>query len=874
MRDRRTNRRPESENFTTHQTGAADIGPYEAVIVGHLDPFYGGALEVELLKVSSSGNTPEKSGQLIQVQYLSPFYGVTPIQANGKVDQYNGTQKSYGFWAVPPDIGTRVLVIFAEGRRDRGYWIGCIQERHINFMVPDGRAATTYNRENTKLPVGEFNKLLETRGDHPTAFNKPVNVDYANRMFEQGLDKDEVRGLSTSSARRAPIPNVYGWNTPGPVDKRQGAPRVNYGTQESKVSVPANRLGGSSFIMDDGDETIIRKGPAKDTPMEYSNLRADEATGDRTLPANELTRIRTRTGHQILLHNTEDLIYISHGSGDSWIELTANGKIDIYAKDSISIRSANDINFTADRDINFTAFRDINTVVGRNHLESAGQERGIKSGTHTAINAGTSFNANAQTDVSLFSVGNTSVLAEAQMALQSGGDQFIGTRGNLNIDACAGLKITTDGEGHIKALSNLIVNTDAALDVKSATTTKLSSGEQTDIHAGTAALVTAAGGGIDLRASANITQTGAEIHLNGPAAATAAIAGDAEVAPAANPTPPTAPQQAKQTTRRPAHEPWYQHENYNPKAYTADKTEAGLEAVETFVPETPDTFKRQTNKTGTNAPLGSASNIVGGITADGTTSVTSTPGGVTQSNTYQGAPLPTDPPAVIEDKKQRSRIFAASLRTIAGFNDEFVKAAIACANSESKIDVREESSYAKTSNERIRSIFSAARTVSDADLTSIKADKFQFFELVYGKNSSLGPGMGNTRDGDGGNYIGRGLIQLTGRGNYAKYGELAGLVDQTLISPTNPKGVTIVDNPSLLNSDFKVSCDVAAAYLKDRYRDRGRGVVGNMRMAIAGTERGYDLAINKDLAFNAQLDSTWTDSPNPDYNDPRNSAYV
>ena len=27
-----------------------------------------------------------------------------------------------------PDIGTKVLVIFAEGNRGRGYWIGCVQD--------------------------------------------------------------------------------------------------------------------------------------------------------------------------------------------------------------------------------------------------------------------------------------------------------------------------------------------------------------------------------------------------------------------------------------------------------------------------------------------------------------------------------------------------------------------------------------------------------------------------------------------------------------------------------------------------------------------------------------------------------------------------
>jgi len=456
MKDRRTNK-DNKEMFTQNK----DPGPFEAIIVNHLDPYYGGGLEVELLKSSSSGNSPEKTGQLVTVKYLSPFYGITPLAANGKYDQYNATQKSYGFWAVPPDIGTRVLVIFAEGRLNAGYWIGCVQDTHMNFMVPDGRASTKYNKDGSSQPVGEFNKLLETRGDHPTAYNKPINVDYANKLFEQGLDKDETRGLTSTSARREAISNVYGWSTPGPRDKRSGAPKVKYGAADTKATVFANRLGGSSFVMDDGDETQIRKGKAKDTPMEYVNIRAGETGGDRTLPANELTRIRTRTGHQILLHNTEDLIYIAHGSGDSWIEMTANGKIDIYSKDSISIRSANDLNFTADRDINFLAMRDINTVVGRNHLESAGQERGIKTGTHTAINTGTSYSVNAQTFISQYSEESSTHIAQGEMALQSNANMYVGTTSNMHVDACAGLYITTDGEGHIKAVGNLITETEA-----------------------------------------------------------------------------------------------------------------------------------------------------------------------------------------------------------------------------------------------------------------------------------------------------------------------------------------------------------------------------------------------------------------------------
>ena len=70
-------------------------------------------------------------------------------------------------------------------------------------------------------------------------------------------------------------------------------------------------------------------------------------------------------------------------------------------------------------------------------------------------------------------------------------------------------------------------------------------------------------------------------------------------------------------------------------------------------------------------------------------------------------------------------------------------------------------------------ILSAARTVTDGELTEIKKDKQLFLELVYGYTSKIGP-MGNTRAGDGGKYIGRGLVPPTGKANYPRYGKLAG----------------------------------------------------------------------------------------------------
>ena len=332
-------------------------GPYLATIVSHLDPFYMGTIQVELLR--DVGNLQDKTGEIFQVKYLSPFYGVTGAGFLGNNNDYNDTQKSYGFWAIPPDVGTTVMVIFVEGDPKHGYWIGCVQDQHMNFMVP-GLAATEYSVGGGKLPVAEFNKKTHNvEQSDTTKIKKPLHP-FSEVLRKQGLLVDETRGITTSSARREVPSTVFGMSTPGPVDRRSGAKKGNIGKKESKVTGAfVSRLGGSTFVMDDGDPHFLRKGPASTSPPVYANVENGQA-GDPTIPHNELIRIRTRTGHQILLHNSEDLIYIANARGTAWIELTSNGKIDIYAADSISMHTKGDFNVTADKNINLTAKGSIN----------------------------------------------------------------------------------------------------------------------------------------------------------------------------------------------------------------------------------------------------------------------------------------------------------------------------------------------------------------------------------------------------------------------------------------------------------------------------------------------------------------------------------
>ena len=359
-------------------------GPYLARIISHADPKFMGSLEVELLR--PVGNLPSRAGNTITVKYLSPFYGVTSAAHLGRNDNYNDTQKSYGFWAVPPDPGVLVMVIFVDGDIKQGYWIGCVQDEYMNFMVP-GLAATENNNNPSpsKQVVAEFNKLVnEQLYSDTTQIKKPVHP-FQKILAQQGLASDETRGTTTSSARRDLPSAVFGISTPGPVDRTSGAKRGSKGKYESKVSGTfVSRLGGSTFVMDDGDENFLRTAPASEGPPDYASVENNE-TGLPDIPQNELVRIRTRTGHQILLHNSEDLIYIGNARGTTWIELTSNGKIDIYAADSVSLHTKHDLNITADRDINMSAGRNVNIKAGAKHHLESGDVFEVLSGADTKI---------------------------------------------------------------------------------------------------------------------------------------------------------------------------------------------------------------------------------------------------------------------------------------------------------------------------------------------------------------------------------------------------------------------------------------------------------------------------------------------------------
>jgi hypothetical protein len=284
----------------------------------------------------------------------------------------------------------------------------------MNFQVP-GHAATKYNIDGTyeRVPVAEYNKKAREAATDPTKILKPASL-MQDILDEQGLIEDDTRGITTSSARREIPSMVFGISTPGPVDKRGGAPKGKFGKDEHKIAAGfISRLGGSSMVMDDGDDKFLRRTTASEGPPDYAAVEQDEDDGLPEIPHNELIRFRTRTGHQILMHNSEDLIYIGNARGTTWIEMSSDGKIDIFAEDSISVHTKNDINFLADRDINFEAGRNIN-IKAAERMQAESKNYNLVVTEKGKITVGTNFHLYSGSGNSFTTEGTTNIKSSGQ----------------------------------------------------------------------------------------------------------------------------------------------------------------------------------------------------------------------------------------------------------------------------------------------------------------------------------------------------------------------------------------------------------------------------------------------------------------------------
>lgn len=594
-------------------------GPYLAKVISHLDPSFMSGLEVSLLR--DSANQQGEDTQTYFVRYVTPFYGSTAYEFmgtnKGNDSAFNDTQKSYGMWFVPPDVGVTIMVVFVDGNPSSGYFMGCVPDRFVNHMIPaiggspnpDASPAEKKKYATSQpLPVAEVNRKANdlTAGSSIDKLKKPVHP-IADRFLEQGLLEDDARGVTTSSSRRD-IPNmVFGISTPGPLDKRSGAPRQFVGRAKSKTSNPVHisRLGGTTLVMDDGDDRYQRKTPATDGPVEYADILAGEK-GDSDIPYNEYFRIRTRTGHQLLMHNSENLIYIGNAKGTTWIELSADGKIDIFAEDSVSVHTKNDFNLRADRDINIEAGRNVNIKATAEYMspeslyndkaifDETGAEKGrvqIESVENFNLLIGRNGKIHVRNDEDV--QGNFDIKVKGNMRIAVQDKDTDPTHTNIE-DGPPGKTLEEQPEEikglHIYSYENTRILTKKNVDITTEENVKIKTLGNLDLNTDGNNAYTA-GGTTDINSGGAMKQTASRIDLNGPAARIAEIAEPAEIADKILPLSIheylvtdkdldwakkkyIAEETQKSIMKRlPMHEPWALHENFAPQLLKKEFTD-------------------------------------------------------------------------------------------------------------------------------------------------------------------------------------------------------------------------------------------------------------------------------------------------------------
>ena len=400
----------------------AEFGPFSGIVMNNSDPTRAGRLQVYIETFAGIDKTD--SSKWITVSYLPGFFGYTPMgkTADNDFGSYPGNQNSYGMWFTPPDIGIQVLCVFANGDRNLGYYIGVVPGNGIGHMVPAIGAVRSYVSGNknqeiyfadaTLLPVTEINTNNNSIVNSSEFFKqtKPVQGVVAQALFQQGVSEDIERGPIQSSSQRESPSAVFGVSTPGvavykggmsPDDLRK---KVQAGELKPEDAQVISRMGGHTFVMDDGD--IDGK--------------------------NALFRLRTAKGHQITMNDSGNFFYILHANGQTWLEFGQEGTVDVFSTNSVNIRTQGDINLHADRDINMYAGRNLK----------------MKAMSNINLEADADLTATVKKDITIYSKAKIGIKADGSMALQSaggswnGGESLLFTAGGIDLNGPAAPTVT------------------------------------------------------------------------------------------------------------------------------------------------------------------------------------------------------------------------------------------------------------------------------------------------------------------------------------------------------------------------------------------------------------------------------------------------
>jgi len=441
---------------------------------------------------------------------ISPLAGSTVSSTRGRGDDRTIGHVAYGMFNIPK-VGSYVLVVCLEGDPNKRLYLGGIHDQFLTHTLPHGRYTYNTNDTLTDEPSGPLssteNKIQPLHDSQTEAFTKQTTQQVVDSGTPAEPRKNFEYRTRCADGGVAAVNNKY-------VNSEDNI----YTREPDDLEITFSEADGKSIENTHGyQKSRVQKGLRSNvTGFAYDpQIYSWTSPGFHSMSMHDAAencriRIRSTHGHQIIMDDTNERVYISTALGKTWIELDEKGNIDIYGERNISVHAEKDINFTA----------------------------------------GDTFRVKAKNGIHMISEKEIRMHAKAgNLHLKSGGTTELHSIGNMSMSV-AKMFLTANTDIHVTATAGV-------LSLKSGTDTNILAGANTNIEAATngnflagSALNLESTSSTNILSAGNILNTGSSIHLNGPSAASAANATGATT------STPTNTFEAWWTNRVPEHEPW------------------------------------------------------------------------------------------------------------------------------------------------------------------------------------------------------------------------------------------------------------------------------------------------------------------------------
>lgn len=366
--------------------------------------------------------------------YMTPFGGQVQVGTRGPGIQESQGGVAYGMWAVPK-VGSQVAVLCIDGNPMTRMYFGCIYDQFTPHTLPHGRFMYDDHPELEKggsdaAPYGPYTsaeKLIQPLAQNSRrAFGDKAepNFEFRSRAADYTATRVNVDQLGQTYSKVQDDKDIKHdeWTN------SQG-----YGVSRTDPNAP------SSFTDRNYDSMVYSF-----TSPGFHSMSMDDRQ------ENCRVRLRTTSGHQILMDDTNERIYIATAQGNNWIEMDQDGNIDIFTTNKVNVHANKEINMTSDEtirlygkkgvhiksddEVRVDAAKDIHVKTAQNLRVHASQtiylqsdsNTDIKSGASVFVEAASAFHAKASSTLHLDSGGQMNFLAGGQLLGQGSQVHFNG----------------------------------------------------------------------------------------------------------------------------------------------------------------------------------------------------------------------------------------------------------------------------------------------------------------------------------------------------------------------------------------------------------------------------------------------------------------